>query len=451
MLDKLNSVEANYEELTALLSTPSVQSDSNEYRKHAKALAEIEPLVEKAREYKSVLKEIEQAEDIVKSGDADMRELAQEELGGLKERRDALIAEIKILLIPKDPNDQKNVMLEIRAGTGGEEAALFAYELFRMYSKFAEKQGWRVELMSTSESDVGGVKEVIATIEGRGAYSKLKYESGVHRVQRVPATEAAGRIHTSTVTVAVLPEAEEVDVQINPKDLRIDTFCSSGPGGQSVNTTYSAVRITHIPTNTVVSQQDEKSQIKNKAKAMRVLRARLYEMEMRKQQDAIAKDRRSQVGTGERSEKIRTYNFKENRITDHRVPFTTHRLAEVLNAGDLAELLDRSRPTIKPRSSRKRQRRDHDHPRSRARARATASCTRASAPISPRSTPKCWRARSSAGIAPDSSPTATRKPRACSCCGTSRSWPGASGGNRCRTSSARASSGACRSRLVPTC
>ena len=341
MLDKLNSVEASYEELTALLATPSVQSDSNEYRKHAKALAEIEPLVEKAREYKSVLKEIEQAEELFKSGDADMRELAGEELDGLKQRRDALIAEIKLLLIPKDPNDQKNVILEIRAGTGGEEAALFAYELFRMYSKFAEKQGWRVDLMSTSESDVGGVKEVIATIEGRGAYSKLKYESGVHRVQRVPATEAAGRIHTSTVTVAVLPEAEEVDVQINPKDLRIDTFCSSGPGGQSVNTTYSAVRITHIPTNTVVSQQDEKSQIKNKAKAMRVLRARLYEMEMQKQQDAIAKDRRSQVGTGERSEKIRTYNFKENRITDHRVPgLTIHRLTEVLNAGDLTDLLD---------------------------------------------------------------------------------------------------------------
>jgi len=341
MLDKLNAVEANYEELTALLATPSVQSDSNEYRKHAKALAEIEPLVEKAREYKSVLKELEQAEELIKSGDADMRELAGEELDGLKQRRDALVAEIKLLLIPKDPNDQKNVILEIRAGTGGEEAALFAYELFRMYSKFAEKQGWRVDLMSTSESDVGGVKEVIATIEGRGAYSKLKYESGVHRVQRVPATEAAGRIHTSTVTVAVLPEAEEVDVQINPKDLRIDTFCSSGPGGQSVNTTYSAVRITHIPTNTVVSQQDEKSQIKNKAKAMRVLRARLYEMEMQKQQDAIAKDRRSQVGTGERSEKIRTYNFKENRITDHRVPgLTIHRLAEVLNAGDLTDLLD---------------------------------------------------------------------------------------------------------------
>jgi peptide chain release factor 1 len=339
MLDKLNSVEANYEELTALLSTPAVQSDSNEYRRHAKALAEIEPLVEKARQYKAVLKEIEQTEDIVKSGDTDMRELAEEELDGLKERRDALIAEIKLLLIPKDPNDQKNVMLEIRAGTGGEEAALFAYELFRMYSKFAEKQGWRVELMSTSESDVGGVKEVIATIEGRGAYSKLKYESGVHRVQRVPATEASGRIHTSTVTVAVLPEAEDVDIQINEKDLRIDTFCSSGPGGQSVNTTYSAVRITHIPTGVVVSQQDEKSQIKNRAKAMKVLRSRLYEMELRKQQEAIAKDRRSQVGTGERSEKIRTYNFRENRISDHRVNFTTHRLADVLN-GDLAEVLD---------------------------------------------------------------------------------------------------------------
>ena len=338
MLDKLNSVEANYEELMSLLASPSVQSDSNEYRKHAKALAEIQPLVERFREYKNVLREIEQTQDLI-TGDPDMRKLAEEELHRLEERRDALMADIKVLLIPKDPNDQKNVVLEIRAGTGGEEAALFAYELFRMYSKFAEKQGWRVEVMSTSEADAGGVKEVIATIEGRGVYSKLKYESGVHRVQRVPATEASGRIHTSTVTVAVLPEAEEVDVQIDPKDLRIDTFCSSGPGGQSVNTTYSAVRITHIPTGTVVSQQDEKSQIKNRAKAMRVLRARLYEMELRKQQDAIAKDRRSQVGTGERSEKIRTYNFRDNRITDHRVNFTTHQLTEVLN-GDLAELLD---------------------------------------------------------------------------------------------------------------
>jgi peptide chain release factor 1 len=241
--------------------------------------------------------------------------------------------------VPKDPNDAKNIILEIRAGTGGDEAALFAAELFRMYTMYAERHGWRLEVMSSNDTGVGGLKEVIAMIEGRGAYSKLKYESGVHRVQRVPATEASGRIHTSTVTVAVLPEAEEVDVQINDKDLRIDTFCSSGPGGQSVNTTYSAVRITHLPTNVVVSQQDEKSQIKNKAKAMKVLRARLYEMELRKQQEAIAKDRRSQVGTGERSEKIRTYNFKENRVTDHRVNFTSHQLVNVLN-GDLEEVLD---------------------------------------------------------------------------------------------------------------
>jgi peptide chain release factor 1 len=339
MLDKLNSIEANYEELMTLVSSPSVQADQNEYRKHAKALSDMQPLVEKSREYRTVLKEAAQAEELAKGSDADMRELASEELRGLEQRRDSLLAEIKVLLIPKDPNDQKNVILEIRAGTGGDEAALFAYELFRMYSKFAEKQGWRVEVMSTNDNGIGGVKEVIAIIEGRGVYSKMKYESGVHRVQRVPATEASGRIHTSTVTVAVLPEAEEVDVQIDAKDLRIDTFCSSGPGGQSVNTTYSAVRITHIPTNTVVSQQDEKSQVKNRAKAMKVLRSRLYEMELRKQQEAIAKDRRSQVGTGERSEKIRTYNFRDNRITDHRVNFTTHQLVEVLN-GDLAELLD---------------------------------------------------------------------------------------------------------------
>jgi peptide chain release factor 1 len=339
MFDKLAAEEQRYEQLMARLGTTEVQSDAAEYRKHAKALAEVEPLVEKFREYKSVAADLAGAEELASAGDSEMRELAREELKSLNARRDALVAELKILLIPKDPNDEKDVVLEIRAGTGGDEAALFAADLFRMYTKFAERNGWRLEVMSSNDTGVGGLKEVIATIEGRGVYSKLKYESGVHRVQRVPATEASGRVHTSTVTVAVLPEAEEVDVQINDKDLRIDTFCSSGPGGQSVNTTYSAVRITHIPTGVVVSQQDEKSQIKNKAKAMKVLRARLYEMELRKQQEAIAKDRRSQVGTGERAEKIRTYNFKENRVTDHRVNFTSHRLADVLN-GDLVEVLD---------------------------------------------------------------------------------------------------------------
>jgi peptide chain release factor 1 len=339
MLDKLNSIEANYEELMALLASPAVQSNAAEYRKHSKALSDMQPIVERFREYKTVVKEAAQAEDLVKSGDAEMRELATDELRGLEQRRDTLLAEIRQLLVPKDPNDQKNVVLEIRAGTGGDEAALFAYELFRMYSKFAEKQGWRVEVLSTNESGVGGLKEVIATVEGKGVYSRLKYESGVHRVQRVPATEASGRIHTSTATVAVLPEAEEVDIQIDAKDLRVDTFCSSGPGGQSVNTTYSAVRITHLPTGLVVSQQDEKSQIKNRAKAMKVLLARLYEIEMRKQQEAIAKERRGQVGTGERSEKIRTYNFKENRITDHRIGFTMHQLTDALE-GNLDELID---------------------------------------------------------------------------------------------------------------
>jgi peptide chain release factor 1 len=339
MFDKLATVETRYDELMTRLGTVEVQSDAGEYRKAAKALAELEPLVQKYREYKTVEEDLAGTTELAKGNDPEMRALAEEELPALHAKRDTLLQELKILLVPKDPNDEKNVILEIRAGTGGDEAALFAADLFRMYTRYAETQRWKIDVMSSSEGVGGGIKEVIASIEGRGVYSKLKYESGVHRVQRVPATEASGRIHTSTATVAVLPEAEEVDIQIHDKDLRIDTFCSSGPGGQSVNTTYSAVRLTHIPTGVVVSQQDEKSQIKNRAKAMKVLRARLYEMEMQKQQDAIAKERRGQVGTGERSEKIRTYNFPQSRITDHRINFTTHQLHAVLE-GDVGELLD---------------------------------------------------------------------------------------------------------------
>jgi peptide chain release factor 1 len=339
MFDKLTTVEARYEDLMSKLGTTEVQSDPAEYKKSAKALAELEPLVQAYREYKTVEQDIAGAAELAKGTDADMRELAEEELTSLTQRRDALLQQLKLLLVPKDPNDEKNVILEVRAATGGDEAALFAADLFRMYMRYAERQGWKIDVMSSSESGAGGLKEAIASIEGKGVYSRLKYESGVHRVQRVPATEASGRIHTSTATVAVLPEAEDIDIQILEKDLRIDTFCSSGPGGQSVNTTYSAVRITHLPTNTVVSQQDEKSQIKNRAKAMKVLRARLYEMEMQKQQEALSKDRRSQVGTGERAEKIRTYNVPQSRITDHRINFTTHRLHDVLE-GDISELVD---------------------------------------------------------------------------------------------------------------
>jgi len=339
VLEKLKQSETRYEELMRLVADPAVQSDGNAYRRHSKELSDIQPLVEGYHEYLKIERDIAGAREMSASGDAEMAALADEELAALDKRREALETEIKRLLVPKDPNDEKNVMLEIRAGTGGDEAALFAADLFRMYSRFAERQGWKVDPISVSETGTGGYKEIIATIEGRGAYSRLKHESGVHRVQRVPVTETQGRIHTSTSTVAVLPEAEEVDIHIDPKDLRIDTFCSSGPGGQSVNTTYSAVRLTHMPTGLVVSQQDEKSQIKNRAKAMKVLRSRLYEIEMKKQQEAIAKDRRSQVGTGERSEKIRTYNFKENRITDHRIGFTMHQLDAALD-GDINVLIE---------------------------------------------------------------------------------------------------------------
>ena len=337
MFEKLLSVESKYEQMMAEMADPAVQADNARFRSHSKALSDMQPLVDKFREYKDVLAQIAATDEMLK--DPDMRELAEDEMAQLTARREALLGEIKLLLVPRDPNDAKNIILEIRAGTGGDEAALFASDLFRMYTRYAERHGWKIELMSMSDSGVGGIKEVIALISGRNVYSRLKYESGVHRVQRVPQTEASGRIHTSTATVAVLPEAEDVDIHINDKDLRVDTFCSSGPGGQSVNTTYSAVRITHLPTGLVVSQQDEKSQIKNRAKAMKVLRSRLYELELQKQQDAIAKDRRSQVGTGERSEKIRTYNFKENRITDHRVGFTMHQLDLALE-GDLDELID---------------------------------------------------------------------------------------------------------------
>ena len=340
MFERLNQIEAKYDELTKALASPEVINDSSKYQKTAKAHSELAEIVEKYREYKDLQKGIEESKAMIADeSDAELRAYAQEELTRLEERVTATENELKLLLVPKDPNDEKNVVLEIRAGTGGDEATLFAAEMFRMYTRYAETQRWKVEVLSTSESGVGGLKEVIAIIEGRGVYSRLKYESGVHRVQRVPETEQQGRVHTSAVTVAVLPEAEDVDIKIEPKDLRIDTFCSSGPGGQSVNTTYSAVRITHLPTNTVVSCQDEKSQIKNREKGMRVLRARLYEMEMEKQQQALAKERRAMVGSGDRSEKIRTYNFPQNRVTDHRIGLTLHQLGDVMD-GKLGSIID---------------------------------------------------------------------------------------------------------------
>lgn len=340
MLDKLSFIEEKYEELSKKIIDPEVIANTMEWQKLAKEHAEIEPIVMKYREYTKVKKTLEEDKEILKEKlDDEMRELLKEEVAENEVKLQQIEQELKILLIPKDPNDEKNVIVEIRAGAGGDEAGLFAGDLFRMYSRYAERKGWKVELMSSNPQGVGGFKEVIFMIKGKGAYSRLKYESGVHRVQRVPITESSGRIHTSTATVAVLPEAEDIDIEINPNDIRIDVFRASGHGGQHVNTTDSAVRITHLPTGLVVSCQDEKSQLKNKEKALKILKSRLYDLKLREQQDEIAEARRSQVGSGDRSERIRTYNFPQGRITDHRINKTIHQLEDFLD-GDLDEMID---------------------------------------------------------------------------------------------------------------
>jgi peptide chain release factor 1 len=340
MLEKLERVEQRYEELNRLMATPEVATDPARIRQYAQEQAEIQGLVEAFREYRAVSRELEDTQEMLEDSlSGEMRVLVEEEINTLSARRDRLWKRLRQLLIPKDPRDRKNVIMEIRAGTGGEEAALFAADLYRMYQRYAENHGWKIEVISSNLTGIGGFKEIIFEVKGRGAFSRLKYESGVHRVQRVPETEASGRIHTSTATVAVLPEMDEIEVKVDPGDLRIDVFRSSGPGGQSVNTTDSAVRVTHLPTGLVVSCQDEKSQHQNRAKALRVLRARLYQIEEDRRLAELGAQRRSQVGTGERAEKIRTYNFPQNRVTDHRIGLTSYQLERVLD-GEIDEFID---------------------------------------------------------------------------------------------------------------